>query len=252
MIGAVVPAVLRRRIGLDDPPLPVRHLARVVVEVGVAEARHRQVLGLAEHVQAVHVDDAQRLGQRVERVAQRSTPTRAVPAPRPSRQGTGSSASARLAAPRRPARSRSCPPMPGRVVHGAVVDLVAVHRPADAEVVPVRRVDDVLVLQRRDRCPRSSRPRSASSTVRIVFCSVIDAVTPSGTGLNSRVSAAFFSASKSCPRQREQLLRLVERDPALDGRAAHVLVGRHEVELLRRPCPGPPRTGSRPARSRAR
>ena len=37
------------------------------------------------------------------------------------------------------------------------------------------------------------------SIVRSVLWSVIDAVTPSGTGLNSRVAACFFSASKSWP-----------------------------------------------------
>ena len=35
--------------------------------------------------------------------------------------------------------------------------------------------------------------------MRSVFRTANDALTPSGTGLNSRVSACFFSASKSCP-----------------------------------------------------
>ena len=36
-------------------------------------------------------------------------------------------------------------------------------------------------------------------TVRIVLRSVTDAVTPSGTGLKARVTAAFFAFSKSTP-----------------------------------------------------
>ena len=67
----------------------------------------------------------------------------------------------------------------------------------------------------------------------MVLRSVTDAVAPSGTGLKALVTAAALTFSKSCPAERKQLLRLVERDPALDGRAAHVPVRRDEAELLR-------------------
>ena len=47
----------------------------------------------------------------------------------------------------------------GRVVHGAVVDAVAVHRGADAEMVPMRAEHNGLILQLADRCPERSPRR---------------------------------------------------------------------------------------------
>ena len=56
----------------------------------------------------------------------------------------------------------SSPAVPDGVVLRAVVDLVAVDGGSDAEVIPVRRVDDVLVLRAADRGLRASRRRSAT------------------------------------------------------------------------------------------
>ena len=47
--------------------------------------------------------------------------------------------------------------------------------------------------------PSSFATTFRESIVRSPLCNVIEAVTPSGTGLNSRVAACFFSASKSWP-----------------------------------------------------
>ena len=139
-----------------------------------------------------------------------------------------------------------------RHCHRAVVDAVAVDRRADAEMIPVRRVDDVLVLQLRiaalelrDDVLRVDRAQ------RVAGC-VIDAVTPSGTGLKSRVAACFFSVVEVLAGHLQQdLAALIERDPSFDRGAAHVLVGRHEIELLAS-CRSTARrrTDSRPARSR--
>ena len=121
--------------------------------------------------------------------------------------------------------------MPDGVVHGAVVDPVAVDRLADAEVIPVRGVDDVLVLERGvaafelghdvlrvDRAQRVADRHRRGDAER--------------HRLERRASPPALQRVEVLAGHREELLRLVERDPAFDGRAAHVLVGRDEIELL--------------------
>ena len=104
---------------------------------------------------------------------------------------------------------------------------------ADAEVIPVGRVDDVLVLQLRiaafelgDDVLRVDRAQRVLDRDR--------RLEPSGTGLNSRVGACFLSASKSWPAILQDLLRRVERDPAFDGRAAMFLSGVTRSKFSRR------------------
>ena len=120
----------------------------------------------------------------------------------------------------------------GGIVDGAVVDAVAVHGVADAQVIPVRRVDDVARCGAWDRCPRASRARCASRCVRSVFFTAIDALRLSGTGLKSRVRACFFSASKSWPAIFRIALAVSSVTHPSIADTPHVLVGRDEVEFL--------------------
>ena len=148
------------------------------------------------------------------------------------------------------ARDLEQPGRPGRVVFRAVVDRVAVHRRADAEVVPVRGVDHVLVLQRRIAAFELASTFFESIGAQLVVRSSSTRARPSGTGLKSRVAACALSASKSWPAIFSSGAALIERDPALDRRAAHVLVRRDEVELLAGLALDDVERDSRPVRSR--
>ncbi len=139
-----------------------------------------------------------------------------------------------------------------RVVHGAVIHLVAVHRHADAEVIPVRRVDRRTRPSATGSLPSIFPTTLCESIVRMVLRSVTEALAPSGIGLNDAGHRLLLGASKSLPGEREQLPRLLQRDPALDGRAAHVPVGRNQAELLRGLALHDRERVARPARSRAR
>jgi hypothetical protein len=81
---------------------------------------------------------------------------------------------------------------------------------------------------------------------------VIDAATPSGTGLKSRVCGLLLQRVEVLPGKLHQIACPVERYPTLDVDAAHVLVRRDDVELLGRFLPGLLRTDNRPAPSRGR
>ena len=139
----------------------------------------------------------------------------------------------------------------GRVVERAVVDRVAVDRRADAQVIPVRRVDDVLVLQHRvaafelrDDVARVDRAQLVGDRHRR-----LDA---ERHRLELARQRLLLQRVEILARHREELLRRVERDPALDVHLAHVLVGRHEVELLAQVALDDGERDSRPAPSRGR
>ena len=117
-----------------------------------------------------------------------------------------------------------------RVVQRAVVDLVALERRVLAQVVPVRGVDDVLVLlvaplELGDDVVRLDLPR--------VDLDVERCLGVQRDGLEVFPRGLCFERIEVLARRGEELLRLVERDPSFD---AHSLlgVGRDDVELFLR------------------
>ena len=73
-------------------------------------------------------------------------------------------------------------------------------------------------LSARGSLPSSFATTFCDSILRSVFVIAIDAVTPSGTGLKSRVERLLLQRVEVLPGHREERLRRVERDPALDRR----------------------------------
>ena len=167
-------------------------------------------------VQPVHVDVGDRLRQRIERAHGVVLPIRAAPALRPSPRGTGSIASAASGSFVIRARDLEDAGDADGVVDRAVVD-------RDRRSPARRRRDDPSAPCRRRIRPsasgrglRASRRRSASRSSRSLFLIVIDAVTPSGTGLKSRVAACFFSVVEVLAAPSSADSALIEADPSLE------------------------------------
>ena len=141
------------------------------------------------NVEAIHIDDGQRFLKRVNRrhrIKLRTQESLFLSGDGEKQdRAFGSRAQSLKSPPNLEERCRA-----GSVVNGAIVDVVAVDGLPPAQVVPVGRVNHVLILE----CgslPSSFATRSVSRPCAIVL-SPTEAVVPSDTGLKSRVAACFL------------------------------------------------------------
>ncbi len=233
VIGPVEISLLGFGVWLDHAPLPGGYLSGNVVEGGIAKADDNDVPGPAPLVDAVDVDIGQRLLEWVQGIL-----------------GVIFCAEQPLLLSRQRRKQNRAPgflPQPGErpgdfqkaggaggVIDGAVVDLVAGQGLVPAKVVPVGGIDHVLVLelriaalQLRDHVPRLDAPERVVETETRPGVERHGAEILPHRGLLEFVKA--FAAS------REQLLRLLQRDPGFHGDLAHILVRGVDVEVLASP-----------------
>ncbi len=107
-----------------------------------------------------------------------------------------------------------------------MVDLVPIYLRTDAEMVPVRRVDHILILQHRiapgELCDRVVRSNRAQRIVNVKL-----RPHPERHRMKIRAHRFFLLGLIIESRRAEQLLRSLVRDPSLHRHARHVLSRPH-------------------------
>src|SRR5689334_5730168 len=145
MVGAVIESLLGLSVGAHRAAIRLQNSRQRIVERRVAEADDREVVRAAPLVDSVHVDVRGRLRQRVQRML--GIVLRADEPLLLRRDGEEQNRAARgrwqLRVRGGDIEQRRAA---ARVVRGAVEDLIAFERRVLAEVIPMRRVDDVFVL----------------------------------------------------------------------------------------------------------
>ncbi len=231
MIGAVVIALLGKRLGIDPAPLRRGRLAQIVFKLRLAGADNGDLAGRAIVVDAVDVEPRHRLVEGIDRVlgiiggaeqallfgCDRQKDDRAFGL-RALGEGLGK------AEQRRDARG---------IIERTVVNPVALDGRVRAQVIPVRHVEEVLA-------PTLGAVEPGNDIVRdCLVDGVIDrdaGLEPQGNGREVLVQSRRLELSERLAGARQHLLRRVLGQPAFDRHAAGVLVGADQIEL--RPRPG--------------
>nr|WP_246346788.1 hypothetical protein [Sphingomonas jinjuensis] len=237
MVGAVIAAAFRVRLWADRAALRGDERLDQVLDLGLAGADEHEVAGFADDVEAVHVDPADGARQREDRVfGVISAAEQAAFLRRHRDEGD-----------RAPGRSRlglrlgeaDEPGDAAGIVERAVADVVAVHRIAAAQVIPMRGIEDIIVGRR-------GAGQDADDVLRHRLLHRIGEAArhlqperhrPEPLGLGGRGKRGEVLAGAG-----EQLLGLGELHPADDLALAHMAV--RLVELVLRA--GPRRLDDRP------
>ena len=207
MVRAVVVArpAARDRASARGPP-SASASARIGVELALAAADHGHVARRAGERERVHVEPADGLRQREDRVGAVVFASRAGPIPRRSPPGTPG---VRAAAPGLRVRfgERDQRGGAGGVVDRAVADVVArgVRRCSGRDGPSAR---CAARIRRAARCPGSMPITFFEANRRMALSNPVEAVTPSGTGAEARLLAAAATAAPGpCPPRASDLPR---------------------------------------------